>query len=112
MKISGSLGSHDDIRCIASLHFYTNLATYGPFGSSTCGSCGFEFCMKDGAIVGFYGNHGVYLNAIGVFLKSTAALFIPGIQYLLPEVRLDILIIRLIDLLIISFAFINNIVAG
>lgn len=86
MKIKGLLSSYNGIPCIGSLEISTNLAKYGPF-ASTSGSRGFEFSMKDGVIIGFHGHHGVYLNSIGVYFKTTADLFIPQTRYLISEVR-------------------------
>ncbi|XP_009772162.2 putative late blight resistance protein homolog R1A-10 isoform X2 [Nicotiana sylvestris] len=55
---------------INSLCFITNVKNYGPFGSGD-GGTPFSFVMKEGgAIVGFHGCYGAYLDAIGVYLQK------------------------------------------
>jgi len=55
---------------INSLCFITNAKNYGPFGSKD-GGTPFSFVMKEGgAIEGFQGRCGAYLDAIGVYLQK------------------------------------------
>ncbi|KAK0575429.1 hypothetical protein LWI29_000368 [Acer saccharum] len=78
MKISGTQRTYANVYCIESLCFHTNLNKYGPFGPSNATS--FELCMKDGVIVGFHGRCGIYIDAIGVYVKNYADLFSPPSQ--------------------------------
>ncbi|KAK1553668.1 hypothetical protein Q3G72_001871 [Acer saccharum] len=78
MKISGTQRTYANVYCIESLCFHTNLNKYGPFGPSNTTS--FELCMKDGVIVGFHGRCGIYIDAIGVYVKNYADLFSPPSQ--------------------------------
>ena len=86
-KISGTQKTlYEKAYCIESLFFHTNLNKYGPFGPTN--GTPFELCMKDGVIVGFHGRSGVYINAIGVYVKNSADLFSPSshVQILTPQV--------------------------
>ncbi|TXG52230.1 hypothetical protein EZV62_021399 [Acer yangbiense] len=85
MKISGTQRTYANVYCIESLCFHTNLNKYGPFGPSN--STPFELCMKDGVIVGFHGCCGIYIDAIGVYVKNYADLFSPPcqVQKMIPQ---------------------------
>ncbi|KAK1555178.1 hypothetical protein Q3G72_022999 [Acer saccharum] len=87
MKISGTQQTYANIYCIQSLCFHTNLNKYGPFGPTN--GTPFELSMKDGVIVGFHGRSGIYIDAIGVYVKNSADLFGPSshVQILTPQVN-------------------------
>nr|TKS03329.1 jacalin-related lectin 3-like isoform X2 [Populus alba] len=52
---------------VRSLTFQSNKKTYGPFGVEH--GTYFSFPMSGGKIVGFHGMSGLYLDAIGIYLK-------------------------------------------
>lgn len=66
--ISGTCESNSDI---LSLCFQSNDGTgHGPFGSADKGTPFSTTNVKDGyAITGFYGQNGIHINAIGVYMK-------------------------------------------
>lgn len=68
-SISGSYGSFysGGPVVITSLCFDTNRTKYGPFGSNSGTS--FSIGMEGGAIVGFHGRAGHWLDAIGVYAR-------------------------------------------
>ncbi|XP_009768640.1 putative late blight resistance protein homolog R1A-3 isoform X2 [Nicotiana sylvestris] len=63
----GLCGSHSVIK---SLCFITNAKNYGPFGSEAGGTPFSLVIREGGAIVGFHGRCGAYLDAIGVYLQK------------------------------------------
>ncbi|KAL6582952.1 hypothetical protein OROMI_005030 [Orobanche minor] len=63
---TGMFGSETSV--IASLSFISNKRSYGPFGKNTTDL--FSIPMHEGKIVGFYGECGGVLNAIGYSLVS------------------------------------------
>ncbi|XP_059279118.1 agglutinin-like [Lycium ferocissimum] len=68
--IKGTFGNYGGHLVIRSLNFITNAKKYGPFGTESGGNP-FSLVMKEGgAIVGFHGRAGVYLDAIGVYLQK------------------------------------------
>ncbi|KAK3231612.1 hypothetical protein Dsin_003493 [Dipteronia sinensis] len=91
MKISGTQQTYANIYCIQSLCFHTNLNNYGPFGPTN--GTPFESSMKDGVIVGFHGRSGIYIDAIGVYVKNSADLFSPSsqVQMLTPQVNIGMM---------------------
>ncbi|XP_075105260.1 jacalin-related lectin Calsepa-like isoform X2 [Nicotiana tabacum] len=67
--IKGTFGRCGSYLVIKSLCFITTTKNYGPFGSKT--GTPFSFVMKEGgAVVGFHGRSGAYLDAIGVYLQK------------------------------------------
>lgn len=70
MGLSGSYDRfyHSGPVVVRSLCFYTNHTKYGPFGSNSGTS--FSIPMEGGAIVGFHGRAGQFLDAIGVYAKA------------------------------------------
>ncbi|KAK4341721.1 hypothetical protein RND71_040222 [Anisodus tanguticus] len=71
--IKGTLGYFVGHLVVKSLCFTTNLKSYGPIGTEA-GGCPFSLLSKGGAIVGFHGHSGAYLDAIGVYLQHVAPL--------------------------------------
>ncbi|GLJ34082.1 hypothetical protein SUGI_0685170 [Cryptomeria japonica] len=79
MSISGQYGqkwNHDGIKAVKCLTFHTNLRKYGPFGNhnrliegETEERIDFVTPSYGCKILGFYGRHGTYLDAIGVHWK-------------------------------------------
>ncbi|CAN4093860.1 unnamed protein product [Withania somnifera] len=69
--IKGTYGSYGGKLVVKSLSFITlGQNTYGPFGKEA-GGTPFSLVMKEGgAIVGFHGRAGSYLDAIGVHLQK------------------------------------------
>ncbi|XP_060194373.1 agglutinin-like isoform X2 [Lycium barbarum] len=68
--IKGTFGNYGGHLVIRSLNFITNAKKYGPFGTESGGNP-FSLVMKEGgAIVGFHGRSGLYLDAIGVYLQK------------------------------------------
>ncbi|XP_054820018.1 mannose/glucose-specific lectin-like [Prosopis cineraria] len=72
ISISGTYGAFARLQTITSLSFTTNLATYGPFGSSSGTS--FSIPISNNTIVGFHGKAGDYLDAIGIFVRPENAI--------------------------------------
>ncbi|XP_019259608.1 PREDICTED: uncharacterized protein LOC109237713 isoform X3 [Nicotiana attenuata] len=71
--IKGTFGYCGSYSVVKSLYFITNAKNYGPFGSEA--GTPFSLVMKEGgAIVGFHGRCGAYLNAIGVYLQKLTPL--------------------------------------
>ncbi|KAK2654784.1 hypothetical protein Ddye_014640, partial [Dipteronia dyeriana] len=70
-EISGSTGTFNRDEVIGTLSFTTNRNNkYGPFGSVNDGKP-FEFISKkNGAIVGFFGRQGNFIDAVGVYYKG------------------------------------------
>ncbi|KAK2654845.1 hypothetical protein Ddye_014701 [Dipteronia dyeriana] len=70
-EISGSTGTFNRDEVIGTLSFTTNRNNkYGPFGSVNDGKP-FEFISKkNGAIVGFFGRQGNFIDALGVYYKG------------------------------------------
>ncbi|KAL5760157.1 hypothetical protein ACOSP7_018660 [Xanthoceras sorbifolium] len=68
--ISGTIIDYFGIVVVESLTFHTNKTKYGPYGL-TNGSV-FEIPMENGEIVGFFGNAGAFLDAIGIYVKPSA----------------------------------------
>ncbi|XP_075090037.1 uncharacterized protein LOC107786447 isoform X3 [Nicotiana tabacum] len=67
--IKGTFGRCGSYSVIKSLCFITNAKNYGPFGCEA--GTPFSLVMKEGgAIVGFHGRCGAYLDAIGVYLRK------------------------------------------
>ncbi|XP_075090042.1 putative late blight resistance protein homolog R1B-12 isoform X8 [Nicotiana tabacum] len=67
--IKGTFGRCGSYSVIKSLCFITNTKNYGPFGSEA--GTPFSLVIKEGgAIVGFHGRCGAYLDAIGVYLQK------------------------------------------
>ncbi|KAI4967235.1 jacalin-related lectin 10-like [Hordeum vulgare subsp. vulgare] len=69
-EVSGTFGIYDKDRhnIITSLKFITNVKTYGPFGEAK----GTPFTIpaqKNSSIVGFFGRSGIYLDALGVYVR-------------------------------------------
>lgn len=69
--IKGTYGNYGGKLVVKSLSFITNGKNiYGPFGKEA-GGTPFSFVMKEGgAIVGFHGRCGSYLDAVGVYLQK------------------------------------------
>jgi Jacalin-like lectin domain len=59
---------------VRSLVLETNLAVYGPYGTTTEG-IPFELSAPGSQIIGFYGRSGIYLDAIGVYVQVQVLLF-------------------------------------
>ncbi|KAL5762379.1 hypothetical protein ACOSP7_018643 [Xanthoceras sorbifolium] len=68
--ISGTITDYFGNVVVESLTFHTNKTKYGPYGL-TNGSA-FEIPMENGEIVGFFGNAGAFLDAIGIYVKPSA----------------------------------------
>nr|XP_009763421.1 PREDICTED: putative late blight resistance protein homolog R1B-12 isoform X1 [Nicotiana sylvestris]XP_009763428.1 PREDICTED: putative late blight resistance protein homolog R1B-12 isoform X1 [Nicotiana sylvestris]XP_009763437.1 PREDICTED: putative late blight resistance protein homolog R1B-12 isoform X1 [Nicotiana sylvestris] len=67
--IKGTFGYCGGYSVVKSLCFITNAKNYGPFGCEA--GTPFSLVMKEGgAIVGFHGRCGAYLDAIGVYLQK------------------------------------------
>lgn len=62
----GSFVSFDQV-FVRSLTFMSNKRKYGPYGVEL--GTVFSFPMTEGKIVGFHGRSGLYLDAIGVYVK-------------------------------------------
>ncbi|KAL5760160.1 hypothetical protein ACOSQ2_018998 [Xanthoceras sorbifolium] len=67
--ISGTIINYFGNVVVESLIFHTNKTKYGPYGL-TNGSA-FEIPMENGEIVGFFGNAGAFLDAIGIYVKPS-----------------------------------------
>ncbi|XP_075090084.1 mannose/glucose-specific lectin-like isoform X2 [Nicotiana tabacum] len=81
--IKGTFGYCGSYSVIKSLCFITNAKNYGPFGSQA--GTPFSLVMKEGgAIVGFHGRCGAYLDAIGVYLQKLTP---PTLSKELPEAK-------------------------
>ena len=69
IKVSGTIGSFSGLHnLITSLTFVTNAASYGPFGKGG----GDPFVVpkqSNSTIVGFFGRAGVFLDAIGFYVR-------------------------------------------
>lgn len=69
----GYFGTHT---VITRLTFVTNKKTYGPYGKHNGAGffiptgTDFSLAVSKGKIIGFYGKHGIYLDNIGVVLRS------------------------------------------
>lgn len=65
----GSVGYYDDNRLfiVRSLELRTNLAAYGPYGTKE--GTPFELSALGGQIIGFHGQSGALLDAIGVYVQ-------------------------------------------
>ncbi|TXG52227.1 hypothetical protein EZV62_021396 [Acer yangbiense] len=74
---------------IQSLCFETNKNKYGPFGPTT-GIFG-KFSMDGVVIVGFHGYHGIYLDGLGCYVKSSIDLFGPSRprQVVTAKIKMD-----------------------
>ncbi|CAN4093857.1 unnamed protein product [Withania somnifera] len=70
--IKGTLGYYAGHLVVKSLIFTTNLKCYGPVGSEA-GGTPFTLLLKGGAIMGFHGRSGAYLDAIGVYVQHVIA---------------------------------------
>ncbi|XP_021317581.1 uncharacterized protein LOC8068739 [Sorghum bicolor] len=71
-EVSGTYGlcsPHPDV-VITSLTLVTNLCSYGPFGQPT-GTPFHTRVDKTASIVGFFGRSGIYLDAIGVYVRPS-----------------------------------------
>ncbi|PHT28375.1 hypothetical protein CQW23_32054 [Capsicum baccatum] len=70
--IKGTYGNYGGKMVIKSLSFVTNGKNiYGPFGNKGGDGIPFSLVMKEGgAIVGFHGRCGSYLDAVGVYLQK------------------------------------------
>lgn len=69
-EVSGTFGIYDKDRhnIITSLKFITNVKTYGPFGEAK----GTPFTIavqKNSSIVGFFARSGIYLDALGAYVR-------------------------------------------
>jgi len=72
IEVSGTYGlcsPHPDV-VITSLTLVTNLCSYGPFGQPT-GTPFHTRVDKTASIVGFFGRSGIYLDAIGVYVRPS-----------------------------------------
>jgi hypothetical protein len=71
-ELSGTIGNVDGLTVITSIKFVTSLKTYGPFGAWGDGSdTPFAIPVQQGsAIVGFFARAGIYLDAVGVYVRS------------------------------------------
>lgn len=71
-ELSGTIGNVDGHTVITSIKFVTSLKTYGPFGAWGDGSdTPFAVPVQQGsAIVGFFARAGIYLDAVGVYVRS------------------------------------------
>ncbi|CAL4988105.1 unnamed protein product [Urochloa decumbens] len=68
-EVSGTYGPFSPLpNVITSLTLVTNLCSYGPFGQPT-GTPFHTRVDRTGTIVGFFGRSGMYLNAIGVYVR-------------------------------------------
>ncbi|XP_028792466.1 mannose/glucose-specific lectin-like [Neltuma alba] len=67
ISISGTYGNFASLTTITSLSFTTNLATYGPFGTTSGTS--FAIPINNNTIIGFHGRAGGYLDSIGILVK-------------------------------------------
>ncbi|KAJ4805298.1 Mannose-binding lectin superfamily protein [Rhynchospora pubera] len=66
-SVKGHLGYFKHIYLVRSLTLETNLATYGPYGQQD--GIPFELPAINGEIIGFHGRSGMYLDAIGIYIK-------------------------------------------
>ena len=72
MEVSGTYGlcsPHPDV-VITSLTLVTNLCSYGPFSQPT-GTPFHTRVDNSASIVGFFGRSGIYLDAIGVYVRPS-----------------------------------------
>lgn len=67
--IRGTLGYFAGHLVVKSLCFTTNLKSYETIGTAGDGTP-FSLVLKGGAIAGFHGRSGAYLDAIGVYLQQ------------------------------------------
>ena len=74
-QVSGTVGSFDGIAAaVTSIKFVTNLGSYGPWGEEK----GAPFAVPvqpgsggGGGVVGFFARSGIYLDAIGVYVRPS-----------------------------------------
>ncbi|KAK1550148.1 hypothetical protein Q3G72_014537 [Acer saccharum] len=83
MSISGTTIKYNNTEFVESLTFYTNWRTHGPFGYEK--GTHFSLPVENRVIVGFHGQAGTYMDAIGVYQK--AATSIQG-QFMTPRLGL------------------------
>ncbi|KAI8561825.1 hypothetical protein RHMOL_Rhmol04G0371600 [Rhododendron molle] len=75
--ISGYCGNRDGVRwrCVTSISFITNEATYGPFGYHAPGDTAFDFQIGGhNKFCGFHGTSDIHLYSIGVYMKPMTTL--------------------------------------
>nr|GEY30540.1 hypothetical protein [Tanacetum cinerariifolium] len=65
--ISGTVGSYDGITVITSLSFKVGTIKNGPYGTPS--GTPFSLPVNSGDVTGFFGNHGVFLDSLGVILS-------------------------------------------
>ncbi|CAN6372835.1 unnamed protein product [Urochloa humidicola] len=67
-QVSGTTGIFNGATLVTSIKFVTNLKTYGPWGQEN----GTPFTVPvqpNGRVVGFFGRGGLYLDAIGLYVR-------------------------------------------
>ena len=74
-QVSGTVGSFDGIAAVVtSIKFVTNLGSYGPWGEEK--GAPFAVAVQPGSgggggVVGFFVRSGIYLDAIGVYVRPS-----------------------------------------
>ena len=71
-QVSGTVGSFDGIAAVVtSIKFVTNLGTYGPWGEEKGTPFAVPVQPGGGGVVGFFARSGIYLDAIGVYVRPS-----------------------------------------
>src|SRR5262249_21635179 len=72
IQVKGTLGEDDDREVVSNLQFVTNHRQPPPFGpAEMAGERQFEFnAPQNGEIIGFFGNSGRLLDALGVIIRT------------------------------------------
>uniref|UniRef100_R7WFG1 Dirigent protein n=1 Tax=Aegilops tauschii TaxID=37682 RepID=R7WFG1_AEGTA len=68
-EVSGTTGAFGGDTVVTSLSFVTNVKTYGPFGTPI--GTAFSVPLTDTNVVGFFVRAGRFLNALGVYARSS-----------------------------------------
>lgn len=70
-EVRGTMGpySNPSNKCITSLRFVTNIASYGPFGKGEGTPFHIPEQSNNSSIVGFFGRGGWYVDAIGAYIN-------------------------------------------
>lgn len=71
-KVLGTTGEFQGATVVTSLTFVTNVKTYGPYGNANGTPFSYPERSSD-EVVGFYGRNGSLLDAIGVYVRPSAA---------------------------------------
>ncbi|XP_078176384.1 protein GOS9-like [Carex rostrata] len=67
-SVKGHISTFNGVFVLRSLKFETNSGSYGPYGKEE--GIPFELPAITGQIIGFHARSGVYLDALGVYVKA------------------------------------------